>query len=101
MTQHFTQSFVDHRRIRPASQRITKFSFHHRKCTLRIGAFVVVLKEFVALVHEKVKQFLPESALASAVVNTERNVGSTTIQGDSLEVFHAGISLIAKDFIDL
>jgi len=42
MTENFAESFVDHRNVGLASQRVSELAFHHRKRGFNVRAFTVV-----------------------------------------------------------
>jgi hypothetical protein len=54
MTEHFAQSFVHHRNIGLAAERVAKLPFHHRERGFNIAALVVSLQELLATEHEVV-----------------------------------------------
>src|SRR2546426_9429199 len=100
MTKHLTKSLVDHRSIRPAPQRVAKLAFHHTEGAFDVRPLVIVLKECLALKHEKVKQLLPESAFSSAVIDTERDKRNPASRDHGFKVPYAGIGLVAGHLAD-
>jgi len=67
MTQHFTESFVDHRNFGLAPETVSKLAFHHAESGLHVRSFVVVLQEVVPPKLEVVIHLLPRSPALPAV----------------------------------
>jgi len=100
MTENFTKRLVDHRRIRPAAERVSEFPFDHAKSGLHVGTFVVVRQKRLTLEHEEVKQLLPQTAFAAAVINAERDKRNASSRDYGFKVLDAAIRFVAGYFAD-
>lgn len=98
MAQNLTKGFVHHRRGRLAPQGIAKLALQHAEGRFHVAPLVVVLKEFLPLVHEVSEHLLQQDRCLSSGVPFKSDEGRSIVGSNRGDIGRASIGRICGDF---